>query len=96
MLQSQNKLTKMEISIVESGIFDDIAEIEYGELYDIELVESETLTRKSLTPRQLSFIKTLRREKTFFKVIIHDSEPQYAVVDGETFNGRPCQKKFKF
>jgi len=97
MLQSQNKTpTRLRLSIKEVGIFDDIHEIGFGELYDLEAGIEPGEIWKPLTPRQKSFIFTLRRELRFDKVMIHDGSPQYAVVYGKTMNGRSCQTKFKF
>ena len=44
----------------------------------------------------MSFIRNLRRKTLFNKLIIHDSEPTMAEIDGETFNRLRCLKKIKF
>ncbi len=97
MLQSQKKtLSKLKISAHEVTFLEDIEDIGFGELYDVSLVDEPNIIEMELSPRQRSFIVTLRREKFFDKVMIHDSSPQYAVQVGMTNNGRECQFKFKF
>jgi hypothetical protein len=86
----------MRISAIEAGILDDIDEIGFGELYDLTTGKDGPEISKVLSSRRRHFISALRRELYFDKVIVHDSEPQYAIKNSETCNGRRCQIKFKF
>jgi len=97
MLQSQAQhRISMRISAVEAEILDDIEEIGFGELYDIGTSEGSLSLLRALSFRQQQFICILRRERHFDKIVIHESEPQYAIKNSKTGNERPCQIKYKF
>ena len=90
-------MIQLYLSVIERTIVEDIQEIGYGELYQIELDESASAPHAAILPEKfLAFFKELRSLKAFETVIIHDSQPQYAIFKAVTENGRSCLKRIKF
>ena len=86
----------MVISETERDLLEAIEEVGYGELYDIRAGEDRPLIERPLSERQMAFIRDLRRKTRFNRLIIHDSEPAMAEIDGETSNRLRCLKKIKY
>ena len=89
-------MVKLVISETEKDILAAIEEVGYGEIYEVHAGGDKPLIERTLTDREMSFIRNLRRKTLFNKLIIHDSEPTMAEIDGETFNRLRCLKKIKF
>ena len=80
-------------------IFISVMSEEYtnGELYDICLFEEEPPSFQREVPEGFAaFIKALRAERRFNKLIIHDGLPRIAEVNGTLKSGRRYLRKYKF
>jgi hypothetical protein len=87
------------ITETEQRLLDDFKELQFGEVYDIEVLEDDNASRKprELTKSQLDFVKLIRGGvRSFDQVKVHQSDPVYALVKGETKSGLRCTRMYKF
>ncbi len=89
-------MINLAVSKREIALIHDIADIGYGEVFDVKNSDDPPVITCPLTERQTAFLKTLRREKRFAKVIVFDGEPTSAEQSGETGNGLRYRKKYRF
>jgi hypothetical protein len=80
----------------ERSILDDIEEVGYGELYDIEHSDQQPEKVVQVSQKILKFFRTLKSIKQVSKLIIFDGEPSILEVRTKTENGRRCLKRIKF
>jgi hypothetical protein len=91
-------LLQLLVTSSEHSLLEDIEEIGYGELHEVvhDGSAGQFAARAQVTPKQLNFIKALRRIGKFPKVVIHDSEPTQAEYPATTSRGRKCLIKIRF
>jgi hypothetical protein len=83
----------------EQRLLDDFKELQFGEVYDIEVLEDDNASRRpqELTKSQLDFVKLIRGGvRNFEQVKVHQSDPVYALVRGKTKGGFRCTRMYKF
>lgn len=86
------------VSTFELGVLEDIAEIGYGELYNVCLTSEppQGHSVETITPNAGSLLKHLRAGIIFEKIVVHDSEPVTGEYKSLTENQRHCLKKIRF
>lgn len=83
----------------EMDIINDIEEVGYGELFDVQCPNDDHVGEKIEVTRHEAFkslLKELRTKEQFDKIIVHSGLPAYGTLQGRTEGGRLCVKKFKF
>jgi hypothetical protein len=86
----------LAVTRYEQELLEDIEEIAYGELYNVQ-VERETPTKVIELPERFArLLKEIRRGKQFVKLVIHESEPTIGEYWSITGHGRKCLVKIKF
>ena len=87
------------ISDTERQLLDDFSDLEFGEVYDIEVLDDDGESRqpRELSKSQLDFLKLVRDGvRSFDQVKVHQSNPVYAMVKGQTKSGLRCTRMYKF
>lgn len=86
------------VSPEEKILLDDIKDVMYGEIYDVELVEGGRATIDcNLTDEQYSLVNLIRNGTVAFHLIkVHQGIPLWVDVKGTTPSGRRCLKRLKF
>jgi len=81
----------------EAALAEDIEEIGFGELYDVQHSEDERAKQRiTITEKTRHFFLLLRRIGKATKVVIHDGEPtQLECYTRAAATGYPCLKKYK-
>lgn len=88
-----------KLTHVENLLLSDIKDLQYGEIYDVELDEDDRRTiNRSLTGQQKAMLDLIRSGVQSFQTIkVHQAEPAYAEVIGMTSSGRyRCKRLYKF
>ena len=80
----------------ELSLLDDIVEIGFGELFNLEYVEQPAIKTVQVTEKAKNFLAALRIIKRASRLVIHDSEPYTLEFRTTTGNGRRCLIKMKF
>ena len=89
-------MVRLALSNYETCLLEDIREIGYGELFAIEYDKSSPVKIQDVHEEEEHLLRTLRAQKQFSKIIIHDGLPKLAEINGTTASGRKYTKKFKF
>lgn len=82
----------------EKDLIDDVRDLQYGEIYDIELDKGgQPNILVSLSRPQHELVKLIREGMRFFhSVKVHQGEPAYAEVPGQTKRGKyRCKRLLK-
>lgn len=91
MLQS-----KLKVTPVEAKLLDTIAEMQYGEIFGVEVPAGVPLIERDLSPQQLSLIEYLRSGCQSIDILtIHAGSPVMAEND-RIIHGFRCRKKVRF
>lgn len=90
-------MVDLYLSSPEEAIIEDIQDIGYGELFDVEAASADEVESVvSAHEAFREFFNVLRSVRKFDKVIIHGSLPAYGVIKTHAPSGRLCVKKYKF
>jgi len=85
------------LSQEDQALLEDIEELIYGELFNIERSNGKDGFRhKEVTDRTAVFFKALTKYERFDRVIIHDCEPVGAEMTITTASGRKALRKLRF
>lgn len=91
MVQSAMKVTKTEKLLLET-----LAEMRFGEIYGLELMDEPTTEVVMVTAAQRSLIRNIWGGMRNIGVLsVHQGDPVLAEVDCK-INGFRCRKKYKF
>jgi hypothetical protein len=86
--------SSIRITEAERKLLADIEELKYGEIYDVELPESEKSTLILLSEQKKRLIEEIRTGHRFFLMIqVHQGEPAYAEVLYNTKHSNLRSKK---
>jgi hypothetical protein len=92
MITFSMKLTKAELELVEA-----ISWLQYGSLYDLELLDEEEIEIKEISKQQKELIGAIRDGwRDIATVVVHQGEPSYMECRGLTPQKITCTKRFKF
>ena len=88
-----------KLTDTEKALIDDIKDLQYGEIEEVELDgDGRPQFIAELTRQQNDLVKLIRSGiQSFLTIKIHMSDPTYAIVPGQTRSGRwKCKKLYKF
>ena len=86
----------MKLSQAEKDLIDAIREVQYGEIYGIEILEGPAVLEASLNGAAQWLIGEIREGLTNISVLtIHDGRPVAAEADFK-FRDLCCRKKYKY
>lgn len=91
-------ITYQRITQAEANLLDDIQELGYGEILEVEIEAGEAVVSYGLDPKTKALIDLIRNGVSHFKTIkIYDQKPAYAEVPGVTTkSGFKCIRTHKF
>jgi hypothetical protein len=93
-------LLNMRVTPEEHDLVRDIKDLQYGEIYDATIPESggQPTIELKVTRQMRDLLELIRNGTRFFhRIQVHQSEPQYVEVPGETrFSKFKCLKRYKF
>ena len=80
----------------EAELFSDIRKVAYGDLLRVEVLEEGDLVELGLTRKDKGLLALLKEGiRNFDSIRIHDKEPVYVVITGETKHGRLYKQKIQ-
>ena len=80
----------------EAELFSDIRLVAYGDLCNVEVLEEGDFVELRLTRKDRQLLDLLKSGvRSFDSIRIHDSEPVYVVILGETKHGRHYKQKIQ-
>jgi len=80
----------------EAELFSDIRKVAYGDLLHVEVLEEGDLVELPLSRKDKALLTLLNKGiRSFDSIRIHDREPVYVVILGETKHGRRYKQKIQ-
>ena len=80
----------------EAELFKDIRNVEFGDLYDVEVPEEGELVEMDLSPKDEILLGLLHDgNREFISIGVHNGQPSFAVVAGISRFGNRYKRKFK-
>jgi hypothetical protein len=80
----------------EAELFRDIRHVEFGDLYDIEVLQEGEQVEMDLSPRDKVLLELLRDGiNAFHSIGVHHGQPSYAVISGVSRSGNRFRRKIK-
>ena len=80
----------------EAELFKDIRNVEFGDIYDVEVPEEGQLVEMDLSPKDEILLELLRDGiREFHSIGVHNGQPSFAVITGVSRYGNRYRRKIK-